>query len=150
MDYSDCVSKFELTKIFDSNVTEEQTEELKVAATKVQGLLSWDLSHDTVDVVLQIREMLESATRNPQAQPELEFQLEPELESVQSEKEVPHIVEIEGGKAQEESEGAVSDSDVGEGQEGSEGAVSGSEEVDQEESVIAVSDYARSVFSDEE
>jgi hypothetical protein len=43
-------------------VTEEQADELRLAEAKVRALLRWDLTHETVDVAMQVREMLEQAT----------------------------------------------------------------------------------------
>lgn len=56
---SDCVSTFQLSKIFDTNVTYEQAEELRLAEESVKAFLQWDLTHETVDVALQVREMLD-------------------------------------------------------------------------------------------
>lgn len=134
MSYSDCVSTFELSKIFDSNVTDEQTEELKIAEAKVRAFLSWDLTHETVDVSIQIREMLESAVLSLNHQRENTFEPEVtsslDMESVEDDKVGSEVVKVEM------LEGSVS---------GSEG-----EEDERDKSVIAISEHTHSVYSDEE
>lgn len=89
----DCVSKFELSKIFDSNVTDEEAQELRLAEAKVKRFLQWDLSFETVDVALQIREMLDAAT--------LEFEDTAEdVPDVQEEKVIRHQDEDENDEVE--------------------------------------------------
>lgn len=56
---SDCVSKFELHKIYDTQLTPEQADELAMAEAAVRAFVSWDISWESVDVAMQVRDMLE-------------------------------------------------------------------------------------------
>lgn len=40
-------------------MSDEEIEEFRLAKDKVEAFLQWDLSHETVDVALQVGEMLE-------------------------------------------------------------------------------------------
>jgi hypothetical protein len=58
---SECVSKFELHKIYDTQLTPEQADELALAEAVVRAFVTWDISPETVDVAMQVKEMLEKA-----------------------------------------------------------------------------------------
>jgi hypothetical protein len=58
---SECVSKFELHKIYDTQLTPEQADELALAEAVVRAFVTWDISPESVDVAMQVREMLEKA-----------------------------------------------------------------------------------------
>jgi hypothetical protein len=53
------VSKYELHKIYDTQLTPEQADELAVAEAVVRAFVTWDISPESIDVGLQVREMLE-------------------------------------------------------------------------------------------
>ena len=58
---SECVSKFELHKIYDTQLTPEQADELALAEAVVRAFVTWDISPESVDVAMQVKEMLEKA-----------------------------------------------------------------------------------------
>lgn len=59
MSRRECVSKFELSKVFDTGLSIEQAEELRLAEEIMKTFLQWDLSQDTVDVAMQITDLLD-------------------------------------------------------------------------------------------
>lgn len=62
-----------MSKIFDSSVTPRQVAEIKRAEATVKALLEWDLSQDTVDVALQIQELLDEVRANHKLPPDVEM-----------------------------------------------------------------------------
>lgn len=99
---SDCVSKFELHKIYDTQLTPEQADELAMAEAAVRAFVSWDISWESVDVAMQVRDMLERC--------ELEVK-----EMLEADKEGEGQGEGGGGEEDEVEEEGVVEDEVGGG-----------------------------------
>ena len=99
---SDCVSKFELHKIYDTQLTPEQADELAMAEAAVRAFVSWDISWESVDVAMQVRDMLERC--------ELEVK-----EMLEADKEGEGEGEGGGGEEDEVEEEGVVEDEVGGG-----------------------------------
>jgi DNA mismatch repair protein MSH5 len=54
---SDCVSKFQITKLIDATLTDEDLEELAQAEDLAKRFLSWDLQEEDDGILDQLREM---------------------------------------------------------------------------------------------
>jgi hypothetical protein len=61
---SDCITNFELHKIYDIQLTQEETDDLALAGAVVRAFLTWEISPEAVDVALQVRDMLDTAEMN--------------------------------------------------------------------------------------
>lgn len=59
--FSECIATFQLSKILDAELTEEDEAELAEAETLAKRFLSWDIDEETTDVMDVLRDILEVA-----------------------------------------------------------------------------------------
>jgi hypothetical protein len=110
---SECVSKFELHKIYDTQLTPEQADELALAEAVVRAFVTWDISPESVDVTLQVRDMLDKAEL--EVQEALEERSDEVVDEGQSQDQgrVIEDDELDGGSQTAEMEGNDKDVDSG-------------------------------------
>ncbi|WVQ82858.1 hypothetical protein IAT38_004993 [Cryptococcus sp. DSM 104549] len=58
---TECVSKFEISKLLDATLTDENRREIKAAEELAKRFLTWDIDPETEDVMEVLREMLKAA-----------------------------------------------------------------------------------------
>ncbi|EIW73074.1 hypothetical protein TREMEDRAFT_26100, partial [Tremella mesenterica DSM 1558] len=56
---TECLSRFELSKLYEEVVTDEQRDELKDAEDLMRRFLSWKIKDDAIDVMEQLKDVLE-------------------------------------------------------------------------------------------
>ncbi|RXK37395.1 hypothetical protein M231_05382 [Tremella mesenterica] len=56
---TECLSRFELSKLYEEVVTDEQRDELKDAENLMRRFLSWKIKDDAIDVMEQLKDVLE-------------------------------------------------------------------------------------------
>jgi hypothetical protein len=101
----DCVSKFELHKIYDTQLTPEQADELAMAEAAVRAFVSWDISWESVDVAMQVRDMLEKCELEVKEM--LEGEGEEEEEGLVEEEIGERIMEMVDGESDGEERSSV-------------------------------------------